>query len=118
LIYVIDDDRSVRGAITRLLKSAGFSARAFASGREFLKNERPTENDCIILDVHMPGMTGLEVQQALRDNDVRAPIIFITGRSDDTARTAARNTGAVGFFQKPFDDQAMIDTINFALNNR
>ena len=66
----------------------------------------------------MPEMTGLEVQQALHDDGVGTPIIFITGRSDDNARIAARNTGAVGFFQKPFDDQAMIDTINFALKVR
>jgi two-component system response regulator FixJ len=101
-----------------LLKTAGFAVRAFASGREFFKNERPTESDCIIVDVHMPEMTGLEVQQALHDDGVGTPIIFITGRSDDNARIAARSTGAVGFFQKPFDDQAMIDTINFALEDR
>ena len=101
-----------------MLKAAGFSVRAFASGGEFFKNERPTENDCIIVDVHMPGMTGLEVQQALHDNGGGTPIIFITGRSDDSIRNAARNAGAVGFFQKPFDDQAMIDTINFALKDR
>jgi FixJ family two-component response regulator len=100
-----------------LLKVAGFSVCAFASGREFFDGVRPTENDCIIVDVHMPGMSGLEVQQALRDNDVGTPVIFITGRSDDNARIAARNTGAVGFFHKPFDDQAMIDTIKFALKD-
>jgi FixJ family two-component response regulator len=101
-----------------LLKAAGFSVRAFASGKEFFKDGWPTDNDCLIVDVHMPGMGGLEVQQVLHDNDVETPIIFITGRSDDSARIAARNTGAVGFFHKPFDDQAMIDTINFALKNR
>jgi len=100
-----------------LLKAAGFSVRSYASGKEFLDYEKPTEKDCIILDVHMPGMNGLELQQLLYDDDIRAPVIFITGHDDDQARIAARRVGAVGFFHKPFDDQALIDTIEFALKN-
>ena len=75
------------------------------------------EKDCIILDVHMPGMNGLELQQLLHDDDIHVPVIFITGHDDDKARIAARRVGAVGFFHKPFDDQALIDTIEFALKN-
>jgi len=118
LIYIVDDDPSVRRGITRLLKAAGFSARAFASGEEFLEYEQPTENDCIIVDVHMPGMNGLELQQALLDDDMRVPVIVITGHEDAAARIAARRAGAVGFFHKPFDDQALIDTIEFAIKER
>ena len=104
--------------MSRLLKAAGFSVQAFASGEEFLDDERPTANDCVIVDVHMPGMNGLEVQQALLDNDVRVPVIVITGRDEAGARITARRAGAVGFFHKPFDDQALIDTIEFAIKDR
>ena len=115
LIYIIDDDPSVRRGLGRLLKAAGFSVRAYASGKEFLDHEKAIEKDCIILDVQMPGMNGLELQQLLRDDDLHVPVIFITGHHDDKARIAARRAGAVGFFHKPFDDQALIDTIEFAL---
>ncbi len=118
MIYIVDDDPSVRRGLSRLLKAAGFSARAFASGEEFLDYERPTENDCMIVDVHMPGMSGLELQQALLDDDLRVPVIVITGRQDPGARIAARRAGAVGFFHKPFDDQALIDAIEFAIKER
>ena len=100
-----------------MLKAAGFSVRAFASGKEFLDYEKPVETDCIILDVHMPGMNGLELLQLLLDDDVHVPVIFMTGHDDDKARIAARRVGAVGFFRKPFDDQALIDAIEFARKN-
>jgi len=118
MIYIVDDDSSVRRGLTRLLKAAGFSVRAFASGEEFLDHQQPTENDCVILDVHMPGMDGLELQQAMLDNDMRVPVIVITGRDDASARITARRAGAVGFFRKPFDDQALIDTIEFSIKDR
>ncbi len=118
MIYIIDDDPSVRRGIARLLKAAGFSARAFASSKEFLVHERPDESDFIVVDVHMPGMNGLELAQALLDDDLAVPVILLTGRDDDGARIAARRIGAVGFFSKPFDDQALIDTIEFAMKGR
>ena len=118
MIYIVDDDPSVRRGITRLLKAAGFSAHAFASGKEFLDYGQPTDNDCIIVDAHMPGMNGLELQQALLDDDLQVPVIVLTGREDAAARIAARRTGAVGFFHKPFDDQALIDSIQFAIKER
>ncbi len=114
MIYVVDDDPSVRRGLTRLLKAAGYCVRAFGSGEAFLDDELPTENDCIIVDLHMPGMSGLEVQNALLDNDLQVPVIIITGRDDDEARVAARRIGAVGFFRKPFDTRALIDTIEYA----
>ena len=118
MIYVVDDDPSVRRGLGRLLKAAGFPARTFASGKEFLDHGKPTENDCLIVDVHMPGMNGLELLRVLSDDDIRVPVILMTGRDDDRARIEARRVGAVGFFRKPFDDQALIDTIEFALKDR
>ena len=117
VIYVVDDDPSVRRGLTRLLKAAGFKVRAFASGNEFLDYGKPTENDCVVADVHMPGLNGLELQQALLADDMCVPIILMTGRDDQGARTAARSAGAAGFFTKPFDDQALIDTIKFAMKS-
>ncbi len=114
VIYVVDDDPSVRRGLTRLLKAAGFKVRAFASGNEFLDHGRPSESDCVVADVHMPGLNGLELQQALLADDMCVPIILMTGRDDEVARTAARSAGAAGFLTKPFDDQALIDTIKFA----
>ena len=115
MIYIVDDDPSVRRGLSRLLKASGFAVRAYASGKEFLAYGQPTESDCIIVDVHMPGMNGLELIQALLDDDLQVPVILMTGRDDETARIAARHAGAVGFFHKPFDDQALIDTIEFAI---
>ena len=117
VIYVVDDDPSVRRGLTRLLKAAGFKVRAFASGNEFLEYGKPTENDCVVADVHMPGLNGLELQQALLADDLFVPIILMTGRDDQAARTAARSSGAAGFFTKPFDDQALIDSIKFAMKS-
>jgi FixJ family two-component response regulator len=117
VIYVVDDDPSVRRGLTRLLKAAGFKVRAFASGNEFLDYGKPNENDCVVADVHMPGMSGLELQEALLADDICVPIILITGRDDHGARTQARSAGAAGFFTKPFDDQALIDTIKFAMKS-
>ena len=115
VIYIVDDDPSVRRGLTRLLKAAGFKVRAFASGNEFLDYAKPTENDCVVADVHMPGLNGLELQQALLADGMCVPIILMTGRDDQGARTAARSSGAAAFFTKPFDDQALIDTIKFAI---
>ncbi len=92
--------------------------RAFASGKEFLKCARPKENDCIIADVHMPEMSGLELQQVLLDNDLHVPVIIITGHDDQASENTARRLGAVGYFSKPFDDQALIDTIKSARQGR
>ncbi len=118
MIYIIDDDPSVRRGVARLLKASGFSVRAFASSKEFLVHERVHESDCILVDVHMPGMGGLELAQALLDDGLAVPVILLTGRDDDSARIAAHRVGAVGFFRKPFDDQALIDTIEFAIKGR
>ena len=116
MIYVIDDDTSVRKAMERLMKSAGLPARTFSSGEEFLTSVQPTTSDCLVLDVHMPGMSGLELQKKLTQSGAAVPIIFITAVDDDQIREQARQAGAIGYFRKPFDDQALLDAIYFAVS--
>ena len=94
------------------------SAQAFASGNDFLACERSDDNNCVILDVHMPGMGGLELAKRLIDDEPELPVILITGREDDGARIAARHVGAMSFFRKPFNDQEFIDAIESALRSR
>lgn len=115
MIYLIDDDVSVRRSLERLLASAKLPAVGFASGEEFLAAIRPTEADCLVVDVHGSGMTGTELQQRLQQTGVRTPVIFTTGFDDETTRIKARQAGAAGFFLKPVDGQALLDAIHFAL---
>ncbi len=115
MIYVIDDDTSVRRAMARLMKSVGLPALTFASGEEFLTSVQPTASDCLLLDAHMPGMSGLELQKKLTQSGTGTPIIFITAFDDDHTREQARRAGAAGYFRKPFDDQALLDAVYFAL---
>lgn len=115
MIYVIDDDTSVRKAMARLMKSVGLPARTFASGEEFLTSVQLTASDCLLLDAHMPGMSGLDLQEKLVQSGVGAPVIFITAFDDDQTREQARRAGAAGYFRKPFDDQALLDAVYFAL---
>ncbi len=114
-IFIVDDDRSVRRALKRLVKIAGFSAKTFASAREFWDSGRFRSRGVLVLDVRMPGMSGLELQKQLIDSDSDMPIIFITAHEDIQARTKALEAGAVAFLQKPFEDQILIDAINRAL---
>lgn len=116
MIYVIDDDESVCRAIARLMKSAGLPVRTFVSPRAFLQSVRPTASDCLLVDVHMPEMGGLALQRQLKDSGMRPTIIFITGFDDDATRQTAHSQGAAGYFRKPFDDQALIDAIYFAMS--
>jgi len=114
-IFIVDDDRSVRRALKRLVKIAGFRAKTFASAREFWDSERFRSTGVLILDVRMPGLSGLELQKQIIDSDSDMPIIFITAHEDIQARTKALEAGAVAFLQKPFEDQALIDAINSAV---
>ena len=114
MIYVVDDDASICRATMRLMKSAGLSAQAFTSAEEFLQFSRPTAADCLLLDIQMPGMNGLDLQRQLRRSGIQIPVIVITAFDDEQTREAARSTGAVGYFRKPFDDQALLDAICFA----
>lgn len=114
-ISVIDDDESVRKALWRLIRSAGLHAETFGSAEEFLAWVEGQTAACLILDVRMPGMSGLELQQQLATAGRRIPIVFITGHEDEQACRAALEAGAVGFLQKPFDDRLLLDAVAKAL---
>ena len=115
LISVVDDDESVREALESLLRSAGFKAEVFASAEQFLRSDRAREVDCLIADVRMPGMDGLELQRQLAAGGFRLPIIFITAHGDELARAQALRAGAVAFLRKPFSEQALLDAIQAVL---
>jgi len=115
IVHVVEDDRSVRTAITRLLKVAGFEARSYASAGEFLVSERDPAPGCIVLDVGLPGLTGIELQAALqREGDPR-PIIFLTGRGSIDMGVSAMKAGAVDFLTKPVDRERLLGAIETAL---
>jgi FixJ family two-component response regulator len=114
-ICVIDDDVSVRKALRRLLRSAGLAVETFGTAEDFLLWAGPGEPGCLVLDVCMPGMGGLELQQFLAAHGRPVPIIFVTGHEDEAARRRALQGGAVAFFYKPFDRQALLDALGRAL---
>ena len=115
LLSVVDDDESIRESLPDLLGEFGFAARAFSSVQEFLSSDHVDETRCLILDVAMPGMTGLDLQQELKRRGQEIPIIFITGQKDDGIRKQALAQGAVSFLYKPFSDTALLDAVNAAL---
>jgi FixJ family two-component response regulator len=117
LIVIVDDDESARCAIHGVLKSVGLTARSFASAEEFLASGQQSETKCLISDIRMPGMNGLELQARLAEQDFRIPIIFITSYGDTTTRTQAMRGGAVGFLGKPFDDEILIESVRSALES-
>jgi FixJ family two-component response regulator len=116
VVYVIDDDESVRRALGRLLRSAGFDAETFSSADEFLSNPKQQKNSCILIDIRMPGSTGFDLQQKLAASDIRIPVIVISASDDAQIRERARELGAVSFFRKPVDDQALLDAIWWAIS--
>jgi FixJ family two-component response regulator len=115
LIAIVDDDASVRKATGRLVKAAGFATEAFGSADALLGWARLNEIACLLLDVQMPGMNGLDLQDRLRATGVAFPIIFITGFPDEGARARALDGGAIGYLAKPVDDRALMDCIAHAL---
>ena len=115
LLSVVDDDESVRESLPDLLRVFGFNARAFSSAPDFLSSDHVDATRCLILDVAMPGMTGLDLQQELKRRGQEIPIIFITGQKDDGIRKQAFKQGAAQFLYKPFSDTAVLDAINEAL---
>jgi FixJ family two-component response regulator len=115
VISIIDDDLSVRIAISRLVRSLGYAAHAYASADEFLKSQRVNDTWCVIADVQMPGMTGIELQRALKVQGHSLPIIFVTAFPEETIRALALKDGAVCFLSKPFDGSVLIDCIDSAL---
>jgi FixJ family two-component response regulator len=114
-IAIVDDDESVRTAVHGVLKSVGLKTRSFASAEEFLRSGHRSETACLITDIQMPGMSGLELQAALAEEDCRIPIIFITAYGDANTRTQAMRAGAVEFLGKPFDDDVLLESVRAAL---
>ena len=115
-MFVVDDDASVRGALARLLHSAGYQTETFASAEGFLAQSRFDAPGCIILDVRMPGLNGLELQQALAAADRQLPIVFITGHGNVPMSVRAMKAGAEDFLPKPFDDEELLKAVAQALN--
>jgi two-component system, LuxR family, response regulator FixJ len=118
MIFIIDDDQSMQRAFLLLLQSAGFEARTFSSASEFLDYSHISDNDCIILDLRMPGMNGFELMAKLTIKGIHAPIICVTAFDDAKSREQARELGAAAYFTKPVDDQALIDAINWAMQSK
>jgi CheY-like chemotaxis protein len=118
VISIIDDDASVREATRRLLRSLGHITRAFASAEEFLRSSQVDDNSCLITDVKMPGMSGVELQRHLQIRGCHVPLIFITSFSEESIRTQALNAGAVCFLSKPVDIQRLIKHLDEALKRR
>jgi FixJ family two-component response regulator len=114
VVYLIDDDESVRRALQRLLRSAGFEVKAFSSGEAFLQSENLDVRACIVLDIRMPGLTGFDLQEKLASRGIRIPVITVSAFDDAETRERARKLGAVAFFRKPVDGQALIDAIHWA----
>jgi FixJ family two-component response regulator len=115
IVYVIDDDPSMRNAIEDLLQSIGLGIRVFPSAQEFLKAARPDAPGCIVLDVRLPGQSGLDFQRQISGTAMELPIVFITGHGDVPMSVRAMKSGAVEFLTKPFRDQELIDAIHAAL---
>ena len=115
MLSVVDDDTSVRIATGRLIRSLGFKVEMFTSGEEFLHLGRLQETCCLVLDVDMPGMSGLQLQSHLVAAGYQIPTIFITAYPDERARTRALRAGAVGFLYKPFSEEALLSAIDLAL---
>ena len=114
-MFAIDDDVSMREALSRLFRSIGMQAQIFASAKEFLRLERPDAPACLVLDVRLPGLSGLDLQRELAAADCGIPIIFITGHGDIPMSVQAMKAGAVEFLTKPFRDQALMDAIHQAI---
>ena len=112
MISIVDDDRSVRRALRRLVGSAGYLVETFASGAEFLRSMPSTRTACLVLDIYLEGMTGFELQEQLVADRVAIPIIFMTAHDDAATRERIRRSGAAGYLGKPFDGQALLDAIH------
>ena len=117
VVAIVDDDDLMRSALQGLLKALGLPAQAFASAEEFLKSGQQQQTACLIADIRMPGMSGLELQAQLNAEQCRIPTIFITAHGDARMRMQALRAGAVEFLTKPFDNQALIESVRAALES-
>lgn len=115
VVYVVDDDPSIRSLLIKLIRSIGLPVEAFSSSQEFLSSTRPEGPACLVLDVRLPGLSGLELQERLVQSGVDIPAIFITGYGSISQSVRAMKAGAVDFLEKPFENQALLDAVNRAL---
>ena len=115
IVFAVDDDASMREALSRLFRSVGMQAQIFASAQEFLRFKRPDAPACLVLDVRLPGLSGLDLQRELAAANLGIPIIFITGHGDIPMSMEAMKAGAVEFLTKPFRDQTLLDAIHQAI---
>lgn len=115
IVFIVDDDESVRKALKRLIKSVGMNVETFTTAREFLSHQHYEGPSCLVLDIRMPGLSGLDLQQELAKAGLTLPVIFITGHGNIPMSVRAMKAGAVDFLEKPFDDQVLLDAIQQAL---
>jgi FixJ family two-component response regulator len=115
IVFIVDDDASVRRSTERLIRSAGLEVQSFISAREFLSNPRPDRPACLVLDVRMPGLSGMDLQRELARSGIHIPIIFITGHGDIPMSVRAMKAGAVEFLTKPFRSRSLLDAIHAAI---
>ena len=120
VVHVVDDDDSVRRSVGFMLKTSGYKVKPYASGNELLKDAKALEPGCILLDIRMPGMDGLEVQQGLQDMGISHPVIIMTGHGDVPLSVRAMKAGAIDFIEKPFEKEVLVSAIEdgFAVLNR
>ena len=116
MIHIIDDDTNVREGFSILLKSLGYESRDYESGELFLSNSRFDSNDIIILDIHLSGMNGLELLERLNKQNIHLPVIIVTAYDNQETRLAAKKHGALAYFRKPVDGEALIDIIKYNTN--
>jgi FixJ family two-component response regulator len=116
-VFVVDDDRSIRESLSDLIRSAGLNVHTFASAQEFLISQRPDVPSCLVLDVQLPGLSGLDLQQKLAEGNAPIPIIFITGYGDVPMTVQAMKAGAVEFLTKPFGDDVLLSAIGHAIEH-
>src|SRR5215471_17601803 len=115
-VFVVDDDASIRDSLKDLIRSAGLNVQTFASAQEFLINPRPDAASCLVLDVNLPGLSGLDLQQELAKLGVQIPVIFITGHGDIPMSVRAMKAGAIEFLTKPFRDEDLLDAVEQAIS--
>jgi FixJ family two-component response regulator len=115
IVFVVDDDASVRKGLRNLLRSAGFEVETFVCAQEFLEQRRPGQHGCLVLDMRMPGMNGMELQQQLTEISDNIPIVFITAHGDIPMTVRAMKAGAIEFLPKPFEEEALLDAVNQGL---
>ena len=118
MIFIVDDDEGVRDSLLLLLECEGLEAQAFASGRQFLEADRPRDGDCLILDVHMAGMSGLDLLEELRRRGNGIPVILITGRPDTATKDRARRAGVPAMLEKPYRAEEILARVRIAVRSR